>query len=125
MIRRILALALAAALLAVPAVLLAADTIKYTKVSATSTVTNTTLDSGTQTVLIINDGANEVYFDLYGDAQTPADATTSSKELKSGEQITFEFGGQEFDRGSGSKYYKTLSIICAAAETATVRVFSK
>lgn len=120
--KRLLMLALG---LAMAATVWAADTIKYTKVSATAVVTNTTLDSNTQTVLLINDGANEVYFDLYGEAATPADATTSSKELKAGESLEFTFGGQEFDRASGSRYYKTLSIICAAAETATVRVFSK
>jgi hypothetical protein len=107
------------------ATLWAEDGLPYIKVSATATVTNTTLPAHTKTVLMINDGTNEVYFSLYNDAETPADATTSSKELKSGESLTFVFSPNSAESAAGGTYYKTLSIICAAAETATVRVFSK
>ena len=120
--RRILALALGLALLVGTG--WAADLVAYLKVSATQTVTNSTLASGTQTVVLVNDGANEVYFELFGDQQTPADATTSSKELKANESLSFHFEGQQFGT-LGNKYFKTLSIICAAGETATVRVYSQ
>ena len=96
----------------------------YTKVSATSTVTNTTLPANTRTVVIINDGANEVYWRLFTNGETPADATTSSAELKSGESIALIFQPGSTYEQQGA-YYKTLSLICAAAETATVRVISK
>lgn len=120
--KKLLAALAALSVLAAPA--WAADGLLYTKVSASQVVTNTTLPSLTQEVLLINDGANEVYFDLYGNKATPADATTSSKEIKPGESLTFHFEGQESGT-TGNTYYKTLSVICAAGETATVRVISK
>lgn len=96
----------------------------YTKVSATQTVTNTTLPASTKTVVLINDGTNEVYWRLFTSGETAANATTSSAELKSGESIalTFQPGSTQ---EQPQAYYKTLSIICAAGETATVRVISK
>lgn len=118
--RRSLALLAALALLCGPA--LAEPT--YTKIAATQAVTNTTLPAGTLSVTLINDGANEVYFRLFTSGETPANATTSYAELKSGESMSFSF-----QPGSTSEqpqaYYKTLSTICAAGETATVRVISK
>lgn len=104
-----------------------ADRIAYVVVSATSTVSTTTLPVYTKSVTIINntDSANEVYFDLYNDGETPAAATTSSKELKPGESLTFTFNPTSSEVSPGSSYYRTLSIICAAVETATVRVYAK
>lgn len=96
----------------------------YTKVSATAVVTNTTLPAGTKSVTIINDGANEVYHRLFTSGETAADATTASAEIKSGESVTYSFEPGSTSEVQGA-YYKTLSVICAAAETATVRVISK
>lgn len=113
------------AVLALAAGAWAADRVYYNKVSASQTVSNVTLTANTKTILLINDGANEIYYDLYNDSETPADATTSSKELKSGETISFTFQPNSSSGLPGGSYYKTLSIICAAGETATVRVVAK
>jgi hypothetical protein len=96
----------------------------YTAVSATQAVTNTTLPEGTKTVLIVNDGANEIYYRLFTSGETSANATTASAQLKSGESISFTFTPGSTKEVSQA-YYKTLSIICAAGETATVRIVSK
>ena len=104
--RRIMALALGLALLAV----MATAELNYTKVSATATAQTTTISGSS--LLIVNDGANEVYVRVFNDGETAADATTSSTEIKSGE-------GLEFYRPMGMK---AVSIVCAAAETATVRL---
>lgn len=95
----------------------------YTKVSATAVVTNTTLPANTLSVVVINDGANEVYVRLFTSGETAANATTSSLEIKVGESVQWTYHPGSTDKAGG--YYKTLSIICAAAETATVRVISK
>lgn len=95
----------------------------YTKVSATQVVTNTTLPENTKTVVLINDGANEVYWRLFTSGETAADATTSSAELKSGESISLTYQPGSTDKAAG--YYKTLSLICAAGESATVRLVTK
>lgn len=123
MIRRSLALALVAALLVVVPSPGQAEP-GYVKVSATQVVTNTTLAAGTTDVIIFNDGANEVYYRLFTSGETAANATTSSAELKSGEKIRYTFKAGSTLEVSGA-YYKTLSLICAAGETATVRVYSK
>lgn len=105
----------------------AADRIGYTVISATSTVSTTTLPVYARTVTIVNntDSANEIYFDLYNDGETPAAATTASKELKPSESLRFTFDATSSEVAPGSSYYRTLSIICAATETATVRVYAK
>lgn len=100
--------------------------IRYVSISATSTVTNTTLAAGTRSVTIVNDGTNSVYFRLFSSFDTAADATTSSAKLKSGESMSFTFAaGSSGDSSLASGYYKVLSTICAATETATVRVYTK
>lgn len=119
--KRALALVAALALLVVP---WAQGEPTYTKVSATQVVTNTTLPENTKTVLLVNDGANEVYYRLFTSGETAADATTSSAELKSGESVSFIFQPGS-TKEQPQAYYKTLSLICAAGETATVRVVSK
>jgi hypothetical protein len=105
----------------------AADRIFYAEVSATSTVSTTTLPVYAKSVTIANNttSANSIRFDLYNDGETPADATTSSKELKPGESIEFKFDSTSSEVAPGASYYRTLSIICAATETATVRVYAK
>jgi len=102
-----------------------------TRVAATAVVTNTTLLADTKSVILINDGPNEVYVRLFTSGETPADASATnpgtvanpSLELKPTEAMGFAYLPGSTDKAGG--YYKTLSIICAAAETATVRVESK
>lgn len=107
MIRRILALAAVLALLAVPVrAELQTQTISANSVAQTITVTGGTL-------VVVNDGANEVYVRVFHEGETAADATTSSAQIKSGETFTFT---KDFN-------ITAISIVCAAAETATVRLF--
>jgi hypothetical protein len=80
-------------------------------VSASSTATNLTIEAATLT--IVNDGANEIYVRVFVKGETVASATTSDAEIKSGEGFTFE-------RSLG---IEGVSIVCASAETATVRLF--
>jgi len=66
-------------------------------------------------LLLVNDGANEVFVELKAENQSADQtATTSSFELRSGESITVDS-----DRG-----FEEISTICSAAETATVRFIS-
>ena len=97
----------------------------YTKVSATQVVTNTTLPANTMSVSMVNDGANSAYYRLFTNGETAANAASAtSAELKVGESISFSLQPGSTAEQPQS-YYKTLSIICAAGETATVRVISK
>jgi predicted S18 family serine protease len=105
--KRILALALVAALLAVPAVAeLGGQTVSATAGSQTITVTG-------ETLTIVNDGSNEVYVRVFHTGETPAAATTSHREIKSGEGFSF----------TKSMGITAVSIVCATGETATVRLF--
>jgi hypothetical protein len=107
MIRRILALALVAALLAVPAVAeLGGQTVSATDTSQTVTVTG-------ESLTLVNDGANEIYVRVFQVGETTGNATTAHREIKSGEGFTFSK-----DLGVGA-----ISIVCASGETATVRLF--
>ena len=125
--RRILSAALGLALVAGTA---GAEPIQ-TRVAATAVVSNTTLPADTKSVVVINDGASEIYGRIFTSGETPVDASATnpgtagnpSFELKVGEAISFSYLPGSTDKAGG--YYKTLSIICAAAETATVRVESK
>ena len=105
--RELMACAIFLILMSAP---LAFGALGYTKVSANS-VAQTASVSG-YSLLIVNDGSNEVYVNVYDMGQTVVDATTASAEIKSGESVTFERPG-----GLGG-----VSIICAAGETATVRL---
>lgn len=80
-------------------------------VSANST--SQTITIGYSTLLVVNDGANEIYVRVFWEGETAAAATTSSREIKSGEAFTF----------SKQMQVASISIVCAAAETATVRLF--
>jgi hypothetical protein len=63
---------------------------------------------------IANDGANEIYVRVFLDGETPAAAVAgTSPEIKSGEDIELGRIGN----------IQAISIVCAASETATVRLF--
>lgn len=82
----------------------------YKAVSATAT--SQTIVVNTRVILMINDGANEVYVRVFDGMQPPAAATTSNFEIKAGE-------GFEISRTLG---VSAVSLVCSAAETATVRL---
>ena len=104
--KRFLALALLA-LLAVPAF----AELGYTAVSANSTSQTTTINRGT--LVVVNDGSNEVFVRVFYEGETPAAATTANAEIKSSESFTFT---KDFN-------ITAISIVCSSAETATVRLF--
>lgn len=105
--KAILALAIVLAL-----VTSASAELGFTRVAVIAAgANNVTVNASTLTV--VNDGANEVYVRVFWEGETVADATTSSVEIKSGEGFTF----------SKTMNIKAISLICAAAETATVRLF--
>ena len=72
-----------------------------------------TITIGYDTLTIVNDGSNEVYVRIFAGGEATGDATTSSAQIKSGEGFTFYRQGQ----------INSISIVCAASETATVRLF--
>lgn len=80
-------------------------------ISATSTEQEVALAG--RNVYLKNDGANEVYLELEID-QADGTATTADFELRTNEEIYF----------SSDNNISAIKIICAAAETATVRYIS-
>lgn len=107
MIKRILALA---CVLALAAPVVKAELGGQT-VSANST--SQTITIGYSALTMVNDGSNEVYVRIFWEGETTGDATTSHREIKSGEGFSFEKSFQ----------IKAISIVCASGETATVRLF--
>lgn len=107
MIRRLLALV---SVLALACAAYAAE-LGYTKVSASS-VAQTANVSGSS-LLIVNDGSNEVFVRVFDVGETVTAATSANSEIKSGESM-------EFDRPGG---IASVSLICSAGESATVRLF--
>ena len=95
--------------------------VDYDSVSATDTAGTTTFPYYRSTVSLYNQGTDEVYFRLFTTEDTVAAATTSFRSLPAGASITFTHNGQS-ETGLG---YLAVSIICAAAETATVEISSK
>ena len=83
----------------------------FTRVSAVSTSQTTAINAGT--LVVVNDGSNEVYVSVFWEGESSAVATTSSAEIKSGESFTF----------TRELSISAISIVCASGETATVRLF--
>jgi len=90
-----------------------------TPLSVTSTSQSVTFSSKRSSVIIQNDDAtNEVYVRLFVCGETISAATTTSgKELKATEKASYSFNSRS-EAGIG---YCGFSIVCAAAETASVR----
>ena len=112
-----------AALLILLAVPLAAEVATSGPLSVTSTSQTVTFAANRRTVAVINNStsANELYFRLFTNCDTPAAATTAYIELKAGESVSFTFNGNS-ECGSG---YAAIALVCDTAETATARVVSK
>ena len=66
-------------------------------------------------VVIINDGPNAVYVDL-----KDTTATTADRKVASGESFS-----QVWDSGLGGEGWAGIGLICAAGETASVRVWAE
>lgn len=85
-------------------------------VNATDTNTNVSITGIPQniahTVIIINDGPSEAYFNL-----TDGVATVSGAAIESGESLTIT-------SGNGSYPMTNIGIVCDTSETATVRIFA-
>ena len=82
-------------------------------ISATDSEAKTDIGNSNH-VLLVNDGANEVFIELRERNSVTIAATTSSFELKSGESLVVD-SNRGFDQ---------VSTICSSAETATIRFFS-
>lgn len=76
--------------------------------------TSQTFTINASTLLVINDGANEIYVRVFWEGETSADAVAnaSTPQIKSGEGFTY----------SKTFNVAAISIICASGETATVRL---
>ena len=117
MIRRILALALVAALLAVPAV----AEVLVISISATATSATRVFPKPVRSVLICNWGANEVYYRLFNVTDTTAAATTADIQLVAGTAtapICISYDQTDTQAGR----WAAISTKCDTAETATVTV---
>lgn len=121
--KRICPRAIIALLLLVGAGLAFAEVYTSGPLSVTATSQTVTFASRRTSVTVINNStsANELYFRLFTNADTPAAATTSYVELKPGESIGFTFSPVT-EAGSG---YTAIALVCDTAETATARVVSK
>jgi len=81
--------------------------------SISATATSQTATVGGRTLLIINDSTSySVYVRVFNEGETAAAATTSYIEVKKGE-------GLAFSRDLG---VSAVSLICAASESASVRL---
>lgn len=117
---RLSILALAMLLLTLPA----HAEVGGTAVSATQTVTTTTMSTYVATVCFFNAAAsaNEVYGRLFNNTETAAAATTSSPiVLQPGESICLTHN----TRTQPGKGWGAYSLICATGETATVYVVTQ
>jgi hypothetical protein len=110
--RRILVLA---ALLALVGGLAQAE-LSYTKVTANTSATMTTINAGSLTV--VNDGASSIYVRVFWEGETTVDsvgtalaATASNAEIKSGEALEF------------SKELSIKAISIVSASSSTVRLY--
>jgi len=108
-------LVLAAALFLVAGIVVG-DAVHFKQVSATATAQTIPL-GGVAMITITNEGANEIYFRLFRESEAPIDAVASAT------------GGVYLPAGASLEYptnfgpYGSISIICSAAETATVDLY--
>ena len=79
--------------------------------TVSATTTSQTVTIGYSTLTVVNDGASAIYVRVFVEGETSAAATTSSREIKSGEGFTF----------SRSMQISAISILSASAST--VRLF--
>lgn len=98
--------------------------LPFKALSVTDTSQTYYLPRPQEVVGLCNLGANEAYYRLFWDGETPAVATTAYSVLPAGT------AGNPFCIGIGTAKtqpspWRAVSIICAGAETATVHVQSE
>ena len=105
MIRRLLVLAFVLGLVFAPVA--QAELQFYTTTITTTSVTRTI---GYGTLVVINDGASDLYIRVFWEGEDSADATAASTLVKSGESFTF------------AKSLSIASISMKSASSSTVRL---
>ena len=127
---RIVSVTLALVLALAP---LATPEPRYTEISATQVVQSKTLPTNTLSVVVINDGPNTAYFRLFTDCDTAGNASTNAVTVNSIPisadevlplQLMVGRGSEAYGSSCRAKYYKSISVICAAGQTAGLRVIS-
>ena len=91
---------------------------KGQKVSAGAVVTNTTLTRASRSLVAINDGPNAVFVRAFRSEETLVAAVATmppSIEIKVGESFSFP-------TESGLTHFTRVSSICAAGQTASLRL---
>jgi hypothetical protein len=115
-------LALAAVLLALVAVV-QAETY-FVAVSVTATSQTVPIPEPSASLTLCNLGANEVYFRVFDDFDSPAAATTAHALLPAGSSTAPYC--VNFSRGQTvAGYYKYVALKCDTAETATVHLLAE
>lgn len=105
--------------LAVPVV----GEVSFKSLSVTETSQTWVLPLPQSTVTICNVGANEVYFRLFNENESPAAATNAYNYLAPG-SATAPFCVEISKPSTQSANWKAFSVICSAGETATVYLYS-
>lgn len=82
----------------------------YTTVSATQANSVVTFGFNPARVVVINDGANEVFVSLAASIATTSDIRLNANEVRTFDALTFAL--------------PTLGVICSTGETASVRVIA-
>ena len=115
----------------------------YVALSVTQTVQSQPLPAYTQTVTIVSDDDSGAtcHFRLFTNVDTPGDATVSNAPVDPGMTIEIPFlspkspttehpsGVRDSESysptGARARYYRSISAICAAGQTASWRVYAK
>jgi hypothetical protein len=93
----------------------------FAALSATSTSQTLTLPKPSADMLVCNFGADEVYVRVFEENDTPGAATTAYATIPAGTATAPICKGYAKTATMGS-YLKAISVVCDAAETATVHV---
>lgn len=98
----------------------------FTNVSVTATSGTTTFTTAQSTVMLCSYGANDAFFRLFTTEDTAAAATTAQTKLVAGSAtdpkcMSFTHNPRT-QKGLG---WGAVSLICAAAETATVHLITE
>jgi hypothetical protein len=96
----------------------------FTLVSATATSQTFTFAKPSTNVTICNYGANEIFYRLFWEGETPVAATTSFAQLVAGSATAPNC--ISIDKApTNPAPWSAITIICSAAETATVHLLNE
>lgn len=96
--------------------------VGFKALSATATSQTFTFPTPRASVMICNLGANEIFFRLFNEYDTPAAATTAYGTIAAG-SATAPVCMSFTKAPSEPAYFKALSVVCDTGETATVHVY--